>query len=65
MEEFIMKRVISVILTLSMLLSLVAVIPVFTSSAAEAEYEHTLADYNVGVKAYKFDGTVKWTMFSG
>ncbi len=60
-----MKRVISVILTLAMLLSLVAVIPVFSSSAAEAEYEHTLGGYNVGTKAYKFDGTVIWEAFSG
>ncbi len=55
-----MKKALSLVLVLSMLLSLVAIAP-FASSAAE----HTLDQYNVGTEAYKFDGTVEFKEIYG
>ena len=58
-----MKRAISIVLTLAMLVSLVAVIPMLTGSAAD--YTHTLDKYNQAIEAYKYEGSVVWTALSG
>ena len=54
-----MKKALSLVLVLSMLVSLVAIIP-FTAGA-----EHTLDENNVGTEAYKFNGSVEYAELYG
>ena len=55
-----MKRAISIILTVAMLLSVIALFPV-----SAADVEHTLDSGNVGAKAYYFGGKVVHKVFYG
>ena len=52
-----MKKALSLVLVLAMLVSLVAIVPV---AAGAADVEHTLDEHNVGTEAYKFNGNVEY-----